>query len=121
MVYHPSAANKQPGEIYSIGLIRRLIEAGKDEAITAGLTALRSVPALDRPVFYTDYVLAPWINAVALSLCFHPPVLARALEAQNPFKVIERAKADLNRTAPINVAARQAFQKLIIEALGARA
>ena len=120
MVYHPSAANKQAGEIYSVALIRRLVEAGKDEAITAALSALRAVPALQRPVFYTDYVLAPWIGAVIQSMCFHVPTLTKALEGQNPFKIIDRAKDDPGRIVAVHVAARQAFQRLILEAVGGR-
>jgi hypothetical protein len=114
MTYHPSAANKEPGEIYCVGLIRRLIEAGKDDAITAALTALRSIPSLQRPVFYSDYVLGPWIGAVIVVGTFHPPILMAALDGQNPFKVIERAKDNPKRSEAVNVAARQAFQRLIL-------
>jgi hypothetical protein len=120
MVYHPSAANKQPGEIYSIALMRRLVEAGRDEALTAALAALRAVPALQRTVFYTDYVLTPWIGAVIQTECFDVPTLARALEGQNPYKIIDRAKEDSGRITAVHVAARQAFQRLIIDAIGKR-
>lgn len=120
MAYHPSASHKQAGEIYSVALIKRLIEAGKDGAVTAALSALRAVPALQRSVFYTDYVLAPWIGAVILTMVTDVPTLVRALDGQNPYKIIDRAKDDPGRTAPINVAARQAFQRLILEAVGGR-
>lgn len=120
MVYHPSAAHKQAGEVYSVALIKRLIEAGKDDCITAALSALRQVPSLQRPVFFTDYVLAPWIGAVILSMVTDVPTLVRALDGQNPYKIIDRAKYDPGRTSPINVAARQAFQRLILEAVGGR-
>lgn len=118
MLYHPSASNKQAGEVYSVALIKRLIEAGKDSAVTAALSALREVPALQRPVFYTDYVLAPWIGAVILTMVTDVPILVRALEGQNPYKIIDRAKDDPGRIVPINVAARQGFQRLIMEAVG---
>jgi hypothetical protein len=111
-----SSSLKKPGEVYAIGLIRQLIEAGHDRAITAGLAALRAVPALDRPVVYTDFILRPWINAVAASHCPAHDVLVRALELRNPFKVIEAAQASLDRSVPQAVKAREALRQMIARA-----
>lgn len=111
-----SSSLKKPGEVYAIGMIRSLIEAGHDRAITAALAALRAVPALDRPVVYSDFLLRPWINAVAASHCPAHDVLVRALELRSPFKVIERAQASLDRSVPQAVKAREALRRLIADA-----
>jgi hypothetical protein len=111
-----SSSAKKPGEVYAIGLIRSLIEAGQDRAITAGLAALRAVPSLDRPVVYSDFILRPWINAVAASHCPPHAALVRALELKNPFKVIEQAQASLDRSVPQAVKAREALRMMIARA-----
>lgn len=116
MPYSKTASLREPGEIFCIGLIRRLIEGGNDWAISAALGALRAVPALDRPVCYSDFILQPWITAVAASACRNHRALVRALEARNPFKVIEQAHASLDRSAPQSVRAREALRRLIAEA-----
>lgn len=111
-----SSSAKKPGEVYTIALIRSLVEAGQDRAITAALAALRSVPSLDRPVVYSDFILRPWIHAVAAS---HSPPhhqLVRALEMRNPFKVIEAAQASLDRSVPQAVKAREALRQMIARA-----
>jgi hypothetical protein len=111
-----SAIAKSAGEVYAIGMIRQLIEAGQDRAITAALAALRAVPTLDRPVCYSDFILRPWINAVAASHCPPQDVLVRALEMRNPFKVIEDAQASPDRSVPQAVKAREALRRMISRA-----
>jgi hypothetical protein len=108
-----SSSAKRAGEIYAIGLVRSLVEAGHDRAITAALAALRAVPTLDRPVVYSDFILRPWINAVAASHCPPHRVLVRALEARDPFKVIEQAQANLDRSIRQAVKAREALRRQI--------
>jgi len=116
MPYNKTASLKEPGEVYCLGLIRRLVDAGQDWAITAGLSALRAVPGLDRPVCFSDFILQPWITAIAVSACRNHEALVRALEVQNPFKVIERAHASLDMSVPKTVRAREALRRLIAEA-----
>jgi hypothetical protein len=111
-----SSALKKPGEIYAIGLIRSLVEAGQDRAITAALAALRAVPALDRAVCYSDFLLRPWINAVAAAYVPPRDHLVRALEMRNPFKVIEDAQASLDKSVPQAVRAREALRMMIARA-----
>lgn len=115
MPYNKSASEKGAGEVFCIGLLKKLIEAGHDTAISAGLAAIRAVPALDRSVCYTDFILQPWIGAVALSGCRNHHALVTALQAQNPFKVIERAQASLDRSVPMAVRSREALRRLIAE------
>jgi hypothetical protein len=111
-----SSSAKRAGEVYAIGLIRTLIEAGQDRAITAALSALRAAPSLDRPAVYSDYILRPWITGVAAAGCPPQSVLVRALESRNPFKVIEAAQASLDRSVPQAVKAREALRLMIARA-----
>lgn len=120
MVYNNSGANKKPGELYCVVLVRRMIEAGMDEALTAGLAGLRACPAMDRSVAYSDYILKDWIPAVAESPVRNPEVLAEALALKNPFKVIEDARASLLPGLPGDKA-RKALGALITEAVARRA
>jgi hypothetical protein len=91
MTYNSTGANKQTRQVYCVGLIRKQIEAGNDWAVTLGLQSVAATPSLgDRPVAYTDFLLRPWILAVADSGCRDLPVLVRALSAGNPFKVVEQ-------------------------------
>lgn len=108
-----SSSNKKPGEVYAIGLIRSLIEAGQDRAITAALAALRAVPSMDRAACYSDFLLRPWITAVAAAHVPPQDQLIRALEARNPFKVIEGALAGLDRSVPQAVKGREALRQMI--------
>ena len=115
MTFHPSAKNKRPGEVYCIGLIRKQIEAGNDWAVTAGLAAIRSVPSLDSAVGMSDYLLGPWIAAVAAEGCRDAAILSAALRARNPFKVIERAYFSLDLSIAKSVRAREDLRRGIAE------
>ncbi len=116
MTYNSSSALKKPGEVYCLALIRKLVEAGQDRAITAGLAAIRAVPGLDRPVVYSDFMLRPWLTAVAEAHCPPVPVLTRALTAQSPFKVIERATATMGAGHNKATLARTAMLRQIMDA-----
>lgn len=91
MSYYATASGKQAGQVYCIGFIRRQIEAGNDWAVTAALAAIRAVPAMQRPVVYTDFMLRPWILGVADAGCRDLAVLTRVLAGCDPFRVIERS------------------------------
>jgi ParB-like nuclease domain len=111
-----SSSLKKPGEVYAVGMIRAAVEAGQDRAISAALAALRAAPSMDRAACYTDFILRPWIGAVAASDCPPHDQLVRALELRNPFKVIEAALASLDRSVPQAVKAREALRQLIARA-----
>lgn len=93
MTGNASSAQKKPGNVYALALIQRLIALDADEAITAGLAAMKSLPDLQRAVCWGDYLLAPWLLAVHESRCTDPAILRAVLAAENPFKVVERAQA----------------------------
>lgn len=119
MTYNRPGKEKQAGEVYCVVLIRRLIEQGHGDAITAGLAALRACPSMDRPVAYTDFFLKDWIPAVAESPVRNLAVLAEALALKSPFKVIEAARAARLPGLP-GEKARRALGALITEAVGRR-
>ena len=59
MVYYASASHKKPGQIYSIQLIRKTIEAGHAATITPILSALWQSPNSDRRHIWNNSVLEP--------------------------------------------------------------
>lgn len=65
MTSNASTANKQPGEIYAINLIRRFVDRGQPEVVRDGLGAiLASHQATDVRLF-ADGILRPWLMVVA--------------------------------------------------------
>lgn len=88
---HWSARLKKPGMVFSITLIRKHIEAGNDWAVTAGLRAIRDYDATGRVGLYHDYILAPWLAAIATDREFEVYDLAGFLRQNDPYKVIEKA------------------------------
>lgn len=121
MVYYASQAFKKPGEIYCIGVIRKAIEAGHDAAVTAALAAVAAHPRLGQSVAsYTDYLLQPWIGAVAAQPVRDAETLAAALGQKNPFKLIEAARlSNLSGTAMDR--SRKALSEMIFTAAKERA
>lgn len=119
MTYHASSAHKQPGEVFCVVLIRKMIEAGMDESITAALAGLRACPAQNRVSGYSDYLLRDWIPAVHDTPVRNAEVLAEALAIRNPFKVIEDARLAIGKGTPSD-RARSALRSLISEAVSRR-
>lgn len=113
MLGNASTSRKKPGEIFAIGLIRKLAEGGHAAAITAGLTALREYDPQSVPNF-ADALLAPWLTAVSGSGIADPALLLAALRVQRPWIVIESAtRLAKERGRPVAVAQREAFADLI--------
>lgn len=120
MTLHASSAHKKPGEIYCLGVIRKAIEAGHDTAVTAALAAICEVPRLGgSAASFTDYLLQPWIGAVAAQPVRSVNVLSAALSSRNPFKLIEDAKLSLLPGGPTEKA-RKALMLAIHDALKQR-
>lgn len=76
----PSARNRKPGIIFSPVLIRRMVEAGESEAITAGLQAIRSSEAGENAESYHGPILSVWLPAVASNQRFLRMPLNRAFD-----------------------------------------
>lgn len=109
------AKDKKPGEVFCIALIRKLVEAGKAGAVTAGLQALRAYEP-DKVALYADYVLTPWLTAVASDPAFVNADLVAVLRKRNPYQVIEAAEryAGVERL-PAAPTKRQFFERQILE------
>lgn len=70
MPYANSAASKKPGEIYSVTLIRRHIEAGEGEVVTACLSAIRATDEEGVRDCYEGALLKAFFAAVASNIQF---------------------------------------------------
>lgn len=120
MPYAKTQSDKKPREVFAIGMIRKAIEAGQDTAVTAALAGIVAAPRLSASVSsYTDYLLQPWLGAVAAVPVRDPQLLAGALSRKNPFKLIEDARmSNLPGTAAEK--SRKALTMLIQDALKQR-
>lgn len=120
MTYHASSASKKPGEVYCVGVIRKAIAAGHDSAVTAALAAIVHTPTLGASAAsFSDYLLNPWIGAVAAQPVRQVDVLAAALSLKRPFKLIEDAHRSLLSGGPTEKA-RKALMGVIAEAVRLR-
>lgn len=107
------AKDKKPGEVFCIALIRKLVEAGKADAVTEGLRALR-VYSPENVAIYADYVLTPWLTAVAADPHFIGADLVNVLRRRSPYQIIEAAeRAAAVERKPVAVMKRQFFEAQI--------
>ena len=81
--------DKLPGQVFCVGLIRRLVETGKARAVTDGLAALMEYDPTATANF-SDMLLNPWLNAVAQSEG-DVSDWVNVLRARRPWLVIEAA------------------------------
>jgi hypothetical protein len=84
-----STAARKPGQIFAIGLIRRMVDAGQEKAITIGLKAIRQYDAESVPNC-SDALLAPWLGAVAATGA-EVEELVEVLRVRRPWLVIDAA------------------------------
>lgn len=118
MLNNTPAANKQPGDIYCIGLVRGLVERGKGWAVTAGLSAMRQYDEQGKAAFYSDYILNPWLTAVATEPKHQRADLVAALRFKNPYAVIEAAdRVAKSEGKPLSAYRRDMFTVLIHRAM----
>lgn len=59
MTFHASAANKKPGEVYSVQLIKKHVESGHGANVTAVLRAMWSSPSAQTPQLWTNDIMSP--------------------------------------------------------------
>lgn len=86
-----STATKKPGMIFCIALIKKHVQGGTGWAVTAGLKAIRAYDVKERVGLYSDYILSPWLAAVASDRAFLAADLSAVLIRHDPFLVIEKA------------------------------
>lgn len=119
MTAYRSSSHKKPGEVYAVALIRQMIDRGLAQAVTAGLSAIRIYDTTGRVPLYQDFLLRPWLAAVAGCDAPDTEALAAILEAQPPYKVIDvvdRAHEAGKITGPKAELRRKAFAALLREA-----
>lgn len=63
--YIPSSALRRPAVVYSVGLIRRMVEAGEGAAVTTGLAAIRESEQGEDVSAYEGAALCVWLAAIA--------------------------------------------------------
>lgn len=114
MFYNMSTKEKKPGQVFCIGLIRKLIEADKGAAVTAGLQAVRTYDRTRNVALYADYLLQPWLTAVAADVAFLTADLVAVLNKRPPYTVIDAAdRLAKAEGQPLALMRRQAFERMI--------
>ena len=92
MAYNATSSVKKPGQVWAINLVRSFVDKGQAVAVTAALRAIRQYDEKGRVALYSDFVLRPWIAAVASDPRFALADLTAVLRENDPFKVIEAAQ-----------------------------
>jgi hypothetical protein len=110
MTYNKSSADKRCGEVFCIGLIRQLVMAGHDNAVTVVLRALRQIDGDRRAPLYSDYILRPLMTAVASDPILLHLDLAAKFQRNDPFTVLDRVRRDNDTLTATK--ARDAFVRL---------
>lgn len=64
MTYHPTASAKKPKQVYTVGLIRQHVEAGRGALVTTGLSALANAPYADTVNLWSDRFIRPWLRVL---------------------------------------------------------
>lgn len=86
-----STKDKKPGEIYCIGLIREFAMKDRAAKITLALSALRRAHISANAALYSDYVLRPWVEAVAARPGLTEDELVAFLQVRDVWKLLDRA------------------------------
>lgn len=94
MTYNSSQSAKKAGQVYTVVLIRDLVVAGHSAAVTAGLRALRAVDGDTRVPLYSEFILRPWLRAVASDPAYPGLDLAGVLRRHDPYRVLERLRRE---------------------------
>lgn len=106
--------DKKPGDVFALTLVTAMVGAGKAGSVTAALTAMKLHDTTGRTALWSDYVLKPWIEAVAERPGATQEALIAALDRRDPFLVIEAAnRAAEEQRVPASVKRRAAFITLI--------
>lgn len=110
-----STAQKKPGMVFAVDLIRKLVAAGRGGSVTTGLRALREFDPTSVANF-SDALLRPYLAAVA-ECGGSPDAWLAVLRAKRPWMVLENADrlAESSRI-PRATARRDAFIRLYREA-----
>jgi len=117
MTGNASSSAKKPGEIYCIGLIRKLVEAGHASDLRRGVFAVMESALSGNRDMWSSLFLDPWLAVVIARPDVSPGDLIRALDSLDLVRM-DRTIADLRtkpayRTTSVKVLRRQGFEALI--------
>lgn len=109
---NPTSKSRLPRVLYQIGQVRRMVcERGQADALDSVLRGLVAYDTADRVAIYSDYIVAPMVEAVHSDSAFISADLAVFLRAHDPFKVLDRAARC--RLEGSNVSNMQALRKVL--------
>lgn len=126
MTSNSSTANKKPGEIYPIGLIREHVEAGRGEMITAVLAAIAGSRIGGDPFAYSNTVLKPLFSVLAALADWRVVDLVWFLEENDLVDIHDRVvvmqrNRDELRRQPASKIYRETLMALVKKQVRARA
>ncbi len=70
LTYNPSSLTRKPGQVTAHGLIRKMVEAGEDIAVTTGLAAIRRSVSGGTDRAYEGAILKIWLPLLATNQTF---------------------------------------------------
>lgn len=113
MMSNCSTKDKKPGQVFAVGLIRSLVEAGHADAVTAGLRGLLNYEP-ENVANFDGALLSPWLAAVAAIDGAAGADLTAFLRRNRPWIVIERASRFAKAEGvPLAKARRESFVTLL--------
>lgn len=91
--YNPSYAQRKPGVVFTIALIRKMVAAGEGEAVTAGLRGIRDSTVGSDAEAYDGPILNIWLPAIASNQRFMRLNLARVFDSVDFEEITEQARS----------------------------
>lgn len=93
-----SSANKRPGTVYAINLIRKMVQIGESDAITAGLRAIRESESGEHIESYGGPVLSIWLPALAMNQRFLALDLPTIFDGLDILTMMDEARVTSRQT-----------------------
>lgn len=90
MQYNASAANKRPGQVFCIGMVRRFVEAGQSAELATVLQGIAASGVASDIRYYNGWGLSALVPAVAAAGVTRPEALAAFLNAHDLDDVARR-------------------------------
>lgn len=122
--YNPTAAHRKPRVVYAIGLIRRMVENGEGEAVTAGLAAIRESQAGDDEgddynlPAWSGPTLGVWLPAIAANQRFLRLDLASVFDRIEFEALMDRARVlSRARGTPARQIAQEEVKEILRDAM----
>lgn len=94
----PSSIKKKPRVIYAVSLIRKMIETGEGEAVTAGLQAITQSDGCEELENYSGPVISVWLRALATNQRFLSLDLASAFDEIDIVNILDQSKIKARQT-----------------------